>query len=72
MAFFEKLGVPLKTEQGNRVFPQSDCAFDVSGAAPPVRKAGCEVGPDQAVSVDTDGGRVCGVTGQQGPTRRRR
>ena len=32
MAFFEKLGVPLKTERGNRVFPQSDCAFDVSGA----------------------------------------
>ena len=31
MAFFETLGVPLKTERGNRVFPQSDCAFDVSG-----------------------------------------
>ena len=32
MAFFEKIGVPLKTERGNRVFPVSDRAFDVSGA----------------------------------------
>ena len=32
MAFFENLGVPLKTERGNRVFPQSDRAFDVSAA----------------------------------------
>ena len=32
MAFFEELGVPLKTERGNRVFPVSDRAFDISGA----------------------------------------
>ena len=32
MAFFEALGVPLKTERGNRVFPVSDRAFDISGA----------------------------------------
>lgn len=32
MAFFEKLGVPLKTERGNRVFPVSDRAFDISAA----------------------------------------
>ena len=32
MAFFEALGVPLKTERGNRVFPVSDRSFDVSGA----------------------------------------
>ena len=32
MAFFEALGVPLKTERGNRVFPVSDSAFDVSAA----------------------------------------
>ena len=32
MVFFEELGVPLKTERGNRVFPQSDRSFDVSGA----------------------------------------
>lgn len=32
MAFFEDLGVPLKVERGNRVFPQSDNAKDISNA----------------------------------------
>ncbi|MBC2870136.1 NAD(P)/FAD-dependent oxidoreductase [Bittarella massiliensis] len=32
MAFFEGLGVPLKTERGDRVFPQSDRAGDVVDA----------------------------------------
>lgn len=30
--FFEKLGVPLKTERGRRVFPTSDRAFDIVDA----------------------------------------
>jgi predicted Rossmann fold flavoprotein len=29
MDFFEKLGLPLKTERGNRVFPESDKSSDV-------------------------------------------
>ena len=32
MSFFESLGVPLKTERGGRVFPQSDKAADICGA----------------------------------------
>ena len=32
MAFFEELGVPLKTERGRRVFPVSDRAWDVVDA----------------------------------------
>ncbi len=32
MEFFEGLGVPLKTERGNRVFPVSDRAFDIVDA----------------------------------------
>ena len=32
MAFFEEAGVPLKTERGRRVFPQSDKAADIVGA----------------------------------------
>ena len=32
VAFFEHLGVPLKVERGNRVFPVSDRAFDISAA----------------------------------------
>ena len=32
ISFFEVHGVPVKTERGNRVFPVSDRAFDISGA----------------------------------------
>ncbi|MBQ8869647.1 MAG: NAD(P)/FAD-dependent oxidoreductase [Oscillospiraceae bacterium] len=32
MCLFEGLGVPLKTERGNRVFPQSDRAMDIADA----------------------------------------
>ncbi len=32
MEFFEKAGVPLKVERGNRVFPQSDRAVDIVDA----------------------------------------
>ena len=32
MTFFESLGVPLKTERGNRVFPVSDRAHDIADA----------------------------------------
>ncbi len=32
MAFFEKQGVPLKTERGGRVFPVSDKAMDINDA----------------------------------------
>ena len=32
MSFFESLGVPLKTERGNRVFPVSDKASDIADA----------------------------------------
>ena len=32
MELFEKLGVPLKTERGRRVFPVSDRALDIADA----------------------------------------
>ena len=32
MDFFEELGVPLKVERGNRVFPVSDHSSDIIGA----------------------------------------
>ncbi len=32
MSLFEGLGVPLKTERGNRVFPESDRAMDIADA----------------------------------------
>ncbi len=32
MSFFEEAGVPLKTERGHRVFPESDKAYDIQQA----------------------------------------
>lgn len=44
MDFFEGLGVPLKTERGSRVFPQSDRAADIRHALEEyVRKSGVTV-----------------------------
>lgn len=67
MAFFEALGVPLKTERGNRVFPVSDRSFDVSGALEKrLRGLKVKLVRDRALRVDTAEGRVCGVTGDRG------
>lgn len=67
MAFFEKLGVPLKTERGNRVFPVSDRAFDVSAALERRLKAlKVALVRDRAVSLDIADGAARGVTGERG------
>ena len=59
MAFFEERGCRLKTERGNRVFPQSDCAFDVSWALRRrCERLGVRWVRDRAVSVETAEGRV--------------
>ena len=67
MAFFEALGVPLKTERGSRVFPVSDRSFDISGAlerhlkelqVPWVR--------DRAAALLLREGRAFGVQGEHG------
>ena len=61
MAFFEKLGVPLKTERGNRVFPVSDSAFDISAALERRLKAlRVSIVRDRAVELDIAGGVVTG------------
>ena len=67
MAFFEDLGVPLKTERGNRVFPVSDRAFDVSAALERrLNKLRVRVVRDRAENLEIKGGAVCGVAGEQG------
>ena len=44
MDFFEKAGVPLKTERGNRVFPQSDHSSDIIRALEKeIKRAGVSV-----------------------------
>ncbi len=50
MDFFEELGVPLKTERGNRVFPVSDKSSDVIAALNnEIKKLGIEVKLHQRV-----------------------
>ncbi len=67
MDFFEKLGVPLKTERGNRVFPVSDRAFDISGALERRLKAlKVSILRDRAVSVEVTEEGVCAVNGEKG------
>ena len=67
MAFFESLGVPLKTERGNRVFPVSDRSFDVSAALEKrLRALKVRLVRDRAVSLDIAEGAVRGVAGERG------
>ena len=67
MAFFEALGVPLKTERGNRVFPVSDRAFDVSAALERRLKAlKVSLVRDRAVELEITSGAVTGVRGERG------
>ena len=62
IAFFEKLGVPLKVERGNRVFPQSDRAADVIDALwRELRRCRVELRQDRVTEVAVSGGRVSGV-----------
>ncbi|MCL2517526.1 MAG: NAD(P)/FAD-dependent oxidoreductase [Oscillospiraceae bacterium] len=59
MAFFEKLGVPLKTERGNRVFPVSDKAADVVNA---LRKAiKCPIVQNTVTEICIENGQVTGL-----------
>ena len=67
MAFFEALGVPLKTERGNRVFPVSDRSFDISGALErQLRKLRVAIVRDRAAALETENGAVIAVTGEKG------
>ena len=67
MAFFEGLGVPLKTERGNRVFPVSDRSFDVSAALERRLKAlKVQIVRDRALALNTEGGAIVSVTGERG------
>ena len=66
MAFLEDLGVPLKTERGNRVFPVSDRAFDVSAALERrLRQLNVRVIRDRAEALLLREGKLEGVRGQR-------
>ena len=62
MAFFEALGVPLKVERGNRVFPVSDRSFDISGALErELRRLRVRILRERAVEITAEDGRVTGM-----------
>lgn len=62
MELFESLGVKLKTERGNRVFPVSDNANDVASALIAyMKRSGVRIEKTSALEVLTVDGRVSGV-----------
>lgn len=62
MAFFEELGVPLKTERGNRVFPVSDKAEDVVSALDhELKRLGVKIIRKAVDSLISEDGRCMGV-----------
>ena len=67
MDLFESLGVPLKTERGNRVFPVSDSAPDIVNALRKyMSEGGVKVMKDRVVSIAASDGEVKGVITESG------
>lgn len=66
--FFEALGVPLKVERGNRVFPQSDRAADIIDALyHELRRLKVPVLHTRVTGLVTEEGRIAGLETEQGP-----
>ena len=62
MDFFEQLGVPLKVERGNRVFPQSDNAHDIAKALERgMKKSGVRICYEKAQELLISDGQITGV-----------
>ncbi len=67
MAFFERYGVPLKTERGNRVFPESDKAVDIVDAlVRAVRDVAVKIFHERVTEILTENGKVTGVKCESG------
>lgn len=62
MAYFEGIGVPLKTERGRRVFPVSDKASDVSQALENyIVSLGCNIVRQRVTDIIVKDEKVAGV-----------
>lgn len=62
MAFFEELGVPLKTERGSRVFPVSDKAEDIVNALDrELKRLGVKIINRKVNNIIIEDGKCCGV-----------
>lgn len=70
MAFFEGLGVPLKTERGRRVFPVSDSAHDIADALERYA-AGAAIVREAVTAVLVENGEAVGVRTAAGEYRGR-
>lgn len=67
MNFFESRGVLLKTERGNRVFPESDKAADIASALTKFAKdSGARIITDEARSLEIENGALRGVNTASG------
>lgn len=67
ITFFENSGLPLKTERGNRVFPQSDNANDVAGILTRLcDRHGVRIIHTKAERIIAREGSVCAVETAQG------
>ena len=67
MELFETLGVPLKTERGNRVFPVSDNAHDIARALEGyMKREGVRIKQARAERIEVKDGAVCGVVTDAG------
>lgn len=67
MDFFESLGVELKTERGNRVFPVSDKAADITDALFKfIRKNKVDYRQETVTEILEKDGRIYGVKTQNG------
>lgn len=66
-AFFECLGVPLKTERGRRVFPVSDKAMDIVFALKKhMLDLGVELKHEEVTEIVAENGRITGVNTHRG------
>ncbi len=69
IAFFENAGVPLKTERGGRVFPQSDKAMDIADALERfARRSGVRFVQGRVLHLLMEDGRAAGVQTEDGRT----
>ena len=67
ISFFEDHGCPLKTERGNRVFPETDKSSDVlSALKSAMDRAGVEVQQGTVEEILTDNGSVTGIRTEHG------
>lgn len=70
MAWFENLGLKLKTERGNRVFPLSDNANEVADILDRhLKREGVRLLRCRAEDIITEEGRVCAVKTSEGTIR---